>query len=337
MTVVEEMLLRQAIELSAVIGDHSETLRNLTVSFMKSEFGMDLPNDEIGRALDRETTARLFFACGKSKPEEIRNPQNCLRLARDLWLDYSIAISNKLTAEHFMNEAEERFRKEKELNSTLEMKQSPVSGAIKKIFSKPEIAQEYKSYLQKTVQYFQVAFYVLDEYFANSTAKPLFDIYNPFIVPVEEPSVVGINSPAEGTTEDKNKTKIKYLEKSIHDLKVKLEYAQKDAMRDIAMTLTSSGFGSPLFELHAIKKDESTPEHISSAISNLFLALESLDIRISKDSLVGKTMVFDEIEEGKFCLQNDDVLESTDSVTVKYPGVKLGKEMIVKPTITKEK
>ena len=48
-------------------------------------------------------------------------------------------------------------------------------------------------------------------------------------------------------------------------------------------------------------------------------------------------MIFDEIEEGKFCLQNDDVLESSDSVVVKYPGVKLGKEMIVKPTITKEK
>lgn len=336
MTVVEEMLLRQAIELSAVIGDHSETLRNLTVSFLKSEFGIELPNDDIGRALDRETTARLFFACGKSRPEEIRNPQNCLRLARDLWLDYSIAVSNKLTAEHFMNEAEERFRKEKELNSTLEMKQPPVSSAIKKIFSKPEIAQEYKRYLQKTVQYFQVAFYVLDEYFANSTAKPLFDIYNPFLVPVEEPSVVETSTPAEGL-EDKNKSKIKYLEKSIHDLKVKLEYAQKDAMRDIALTLTSSGFGSPLFELHAIKKDETTPEHISSAISNLFLALESLDIRISKDSLVGKTMVLDEIEEGKFCLQNDEVLDSSDTVTVKYPGVKLGKEMIVKPTITKEK
>ena len=336
MTVVEEMLLRQAIELSAVIGDHSETLRNLTVSFLKSEFGIELPNDEIGRALDRETTARLFFACGKSKPEEIRNPQNCLRLARDLWLDYSIAVSNQLTAEHFLKEAEERFRKEKELNSTLEMKQPPVSGAIKKLFSKPEIAREYQNYLQKTVQYFQVAFYVLDEYFTSSTVKPLFDLYNPFFVPVEELSVVETNAPAEGT-EDKNKSKIKYLEKSIHDLKVKLEYAQKDAMRDIAMTLTSSGFGSPLFELHAIKKDETTPEHISSAISNLFLALESLDIRISKDSLVGKTMVFDEIEEGKFCLQNDEALDSSDTVTVKYPGVKLGKEMIVKPTITKEK
>ena len=48
-------------------------------------------------------------------------------------------------------------------------------------------------------------------------------------------------------------------------------------------------------------------------------------------------MTFDEIEEGKFCLQNDDILGTSDFVTVKYPGVKLGKEMIVKPTITKEK
>ena len=102
------------------------------------------------------------------------------------------------------------------------------------------------------------------------------------------------------------------------------------------MTLASIGFGSPIFELYAIKKDETTPEHISSAISNLLLALESLDIHIFKENLVGKTMIFDEIEEGTFCLQNDEVLEASDSVVIKYPGVKLGKEIIVKPTIAKE-
>ena len=47
-------------------------------------------------------------------------------------------------------------------------------------------------------------------------------------------------------------------------------------------------------------------------------------------------MIFDEIEEGTFCLQNDEVLEASDSVVIKYPGVKLGKEIIVKPTIAKE-
>ena len=330
------MLLRQAIELSAVIGDHSETLRNLTVSFIKSEFRMELPHNEISRALEREAIARLFFACGKSRPEEIRNPQNCLRLARDLWLDYSIATSNQLSADFFMKEAEERFRKEKDLNPILEMKQSPVSGMIKKLFSNPGAAQEYKTLLQKTVQYFQVAFYVLDEYFTNTTIKPLFELYNPFLSSDEKHSTIENETSAENI-DDKSKSRIKYLEKSIHDLKVKLEYAQKDAIRYITMTLTSSGFGSPLFELNSIKKDKTTPEHISSAISNLFLALESLDIRISKDSLVGKIMTFDEIEEGKFCLQNDDILGTSDFVTVKYPGVKLGKEMIVKPTITKEK
>ena len=331
MTIVEKMLLRQAIELSAIIGDHSETLRSLTVSFLKSEFGIQLPGDEVGKALERNQAARLFFACGKDRPEEIHTPQTCLKLARDLWLDYSIVTSNQLTPDYFVKEAEERFVKEKELNSTLRMGQPPVLDKIEKIFSKPEIAQEYKDYLQKTAQYFQVAFYVLDEFFSNSTAKPLFDLYNPFLIPPKETEI----PPKE--PEDKNKSKIKYLEKSIHDLNVKLEYAQKDAMRDIVMALSSSGFGSPLFELHALKKDETTPEPISSVISNLFLALESLDVRISKDSLVGKTMAFDEIEEGKFRLQKDDVLDSSDSVVVKYPGIKLGKEMVVKPTIAKEK
>ena len=336
MTVIEDMLLRQAIELSAVIGDHSETLKNLTVSFMKSEFGIELSNDEVGRALDREATARLFFACGKSKPEEIRNPQRCLRLARDLWLDYSIVISNQLTSESFMREADVRFCKEKELYETLGMKQSPLSGTIKKIFSNPEIVHEYKRYLQKTVQYFQAAFYVLEEYFSNSNVKQVFDLYNPFFSLVDETVAEKTNISVEAT-EDKSKSKIKYLEKSIHELRVKLEHLQKDAMRDIAMTLASTGFGAPLFELYAIRKDENTPEHIVATISNLFLALESLDIRISNDSLVGKTIVFEELKEGKFCLNGSEVLESSDSVIVKYPGLKLGKETIVKPTIMKEK
>ena len=60
MTIVKEMLLRQAIELSAIIGDHSETLKNLTVSFMKSEFGMEFQNDEIERATYGLTIRSLY-------------------------------------------------------------------------------------------------------------------------------------------------------------------------------------------------------------------------------------------------------------------------------------
>ena len=335
MKIVEEMLLRQAITLSAIIGDHSESLKKLTVSFMKSEFGLDIPPEEVYNVLEREKTARLFFAVGKTNPNEIRNPQNCLRFARNLWLDYSMVSSSELTADFFEKEAAEKFRKEKALNTTLETEISPLSSIIKRLFFNPEVAQEYKNFSQKSAQYFQAAFYILDEFFTNKAEKPLFDIYNPFFATANESVEPETTAPAESTNK-KRDAKIKYLEKSVHDFKVKLEYAQKDAIRDIVMTLSSSGFGSPLFELHSIKKDESTPDHISSAISNLFLALEALDIRISKDSLVGKTMTFDEIEDGKFCLQNDDVLEPSDSVTVKYPGIKLGKETIVKPTIAKE-
>ena len=43
MTIVEKMLVRQAIELSAVIGDHSEKILNLVTSFLKSEFNVNIP------------------------------------------------------------------------------------------------------------------------------------------------------------------------------------------------------------------------------------------------------------------------------------------------------
>lgn len=335
MTVLEEMLIKHAIELSAIIGDHSESLKELAISFIKSEFGLELPKGDVGKVLDQEATARLFFAVGKSKPEEIRNPQKCLRLARDLWLDYTIVTTEQLTIDFLLKEAELQFAKEKESGPKLEIKQSNLVNTITKLFSEENTIIEYKKYLRKTVQYYQVAFFVLKEYFANTYEKARFELYNPYDVVVEKGIVKDENEIVE-TIEDKNKAKIKYLEKSVRDYKVKLEYAKKDATRDVVLTLASRGFGSPLFELHAIKKDPTTPEYISSTISNLFLALESLDIRISKESLVGKEMKFAEIEEGKFCFMDDEVLKTTDTVVIKYPGIKLGKELIVKPIIVKE-
>ena len=102
------------------------------------------------------------------------------------------------------------------------------------------------------------------------------------------------------------------------------------------MTLASNGYGAPLFELNAIRKDEATPDYIAAMISNLFLALESLDIRIVKDSSTGKAVPFSDLAEGKYCFYGDVPPSEEDSIIVKYPGIKLGKELIIKPTITKE-
>lgn len=333
MTIVDKLLIRQAIELSAVIGDHSETIFNLTNSFLKAEYNMEYPQEVIHREVEREATSRLFFACGKNKPQEIKNPYNCLRIARDLWLDYYLAkSSNYITLKGCLKMAEEKFLAEKQLNPNINFNQSPLNETIKKIFGVEGAVLEYKNKLENTVQYFQVAFYVLDEFFSTTTAKECFALYNPFINinPKEEISI-------QEDFDEKNKAKIKYLEKTIHDLKVKLDHAQKDAVREIIMSLAASSYGSPLFELHSIKKDSTTPEHISATISNLFLALENLDVRITKDNLVGKELSLEDILEGKFCIQNNDLIEANDTVRVKYPGIKLGKEMIVKPTVIKEK
>lgn len=333
MTILEKMLVRQAIELSAVIGDHSEKILNLVTSFIKSEFSVDIPLDYIRKELDKASAARLFFACGKSKPEEIRNPQNCLRIARNLWLDNLIVTTNNLTSSKLLELAEEKHNEEKKL-APMEP-QSPLVQTIRNLANPEEQLVTYKRYISKTAQYYQAAFYVLDEYFQNSTVYDHFKIYNPYIQPTA--CIIDAKEDvSETVTEDKQLAKIKYLEKTIHELKVKLDYAQKDAVREIIMTLASSGFGAPLFELHQLKKSEETPDHVVSAISNLLLALESLDVRFYKESSVGKTMSYEEIEEGQFCLKNDETLEPTDRVVVKYPGIKLGKETIVKPTITKE-
>lgn len=340
MQVVERMLLRQAIEMSSVIGDHSEKILDLTKSFLSSEYGLDLPIDDVKKALDKESTARLFFACGKARPEEINNPQNCLRLARNLWLDYFIATSKgNLSEQKCMKAAEEKFILEKEQNSTLDSKTSPLTANIRLLFSTGNALEEYRTYLQSTVQYFQVAFYVLEEFFNNRGLTDIFQIYNPFATEENNQEIVEVVETIkteEKETTGKKDSRVKYLEKTIHDLKVKLEHTQKDAIRDIAMTLASSAYGAPLFELNSIKKSENTPDNVVSAISNLFLALESMDIRISKDRLVGTVMPFNEIEQGKYCLQNDETLDASDFVKVKYPAIKLGKETIVRPTIVKE-
>lgn len=392
MRIVDKMLIRQAIELSAVIGDHSDTMFHLTNSFLKTEYGLEFSAESIDVELERESTARLFFACAKERPEDIKNPYNCLRLARDLWLDYFIATSDLHTEQEFLEVAESKFQQEKQLKSTLEASQTPLAPTIKRLFAYDGDLRRYRNQVRKTTKYFKVAFFVLDEFFSRGAAKPFFDIYNPFAQsmrvaetkqvadkeisaleekgtkreagqaiddgkpeektkqtamdrkPEEKAEQAAMDGKPEGNAEqaidkeadEKKNTHVTYLEKTIHDLKVKLEHTQKDAVRDMVLTLASRGYGSPLYELYLIQRDETTPGNVSSAISNLFLALESLDIRLAREHLVGRQMQYGEIEEGKYILQGNEVLEPGDSVRVKYPGLRLGKEMIVKPTIVKE-
>lgn len=330
MSFVENLLIRHAVEITALIGDHTESLLDLATSFLESEYGLTLPRDPIGKTMDREAAARLFFAVGKQNPSEIRNPQNCLRIVRDLWLDYYIAtFEGTLNADCCVKAADEIMRKESALNLTTEKDRAHILTAAKKYATEGDSLSAYRGYLQKTLPYFRAAFYVLDEFFATTQLKPVCDLYNPCrTAPVAEAGDKG--------DAGKKDSRIKYLEKTVHDLKVKLEYAQKDAIRDIVMTLASNGYGAPLFELNAIRKDEATPDYIAAMISNLFLALESLDIRIVKDSSTGKAVPFSDLAEGKYCFYGDVPPCEEDSIIVKYPGIKLGKELIVKPTITKE-
>lgn len=330
MSFVENLLIRHAVEITALIGDHTESLIDLATSFLESEYALTLPRDQIGKTMDREAAARLFFAVGKQSPAEIRNPQNCLRIVRDLWLDYYIAtFDGALTSEECIRAAEDLMRKEAALNLTTEKDRAHLLSAAKKYTAEDNSLEEYRGYLKKTLPYFRAAFFVLDEFFATTRLKPVCDTYNPCrtapIVEVEDKGNAG-----------KKDSRIKYLEKAVHDLKVKLEYAQKDAVRDIVMTLASNGYGAPLFELNAIRKDADTPEYIAAMISNLFLALESLDIRIVKDSSTGKIVPYSDLAEGKYCFCGDVPPSEEDTIVVKYPGIKLGKEMIVKPTIAKE-
>ena len=65
MSFVENLLIRHAVEITALIGDHTESLLDLATSFLESEYGLTLPRDPIGKTMDREAAARLFFAVGK--------------------------------------------------------------------------------------------------------------------------------------------------------------------------------------------------------------------------------------------------------------------------------
>lgn len=330
MNLIESMLVRQAIEITALIGDHSDSLLDLTTSFLQSEYNLTVPRESIGKSMDCESSARLFFAVGKQKPTEIRNPQKCLRIARDLWFDYFIANSEDgITTDVCIETVKNTLQKESALNLTTEKERAHLLSMAKKFELSENSLEEYRDYVKNVLPYFKVAFYVLDEFFATTKLKTVCDIYNPFSC------AASVEGDDKGDASKKD-SRIKYLEKTVHDLKVKLEYAQKDAVREIVMTLASNGYGAPLFELNAIRKDDSTPEHIIAMISNLFLALESLDIRLVKDSSIGKEVPYTELVEGKYCFYGDIPPTADDSFKVKYPGIKLGKEMIVKPMITKE-
>ena len=112
MKIVEKMLVRQAIELTAIIGEKTESLEQQAMSFLKTELGLEVSKEDFDSVLDYELCSRLFYEYGKSNPGAIKKPQRMIRIARDLWLDYKIGTAKLLNMETIYSQVSEKHEKE---------------------------------------------------------------------------------------------------------------------------------------------------------------------------------------------------------------------------------
>lgn len=131
------------------------------------------------------------------------------------------------------------------------------------------------------------------------------------------------------------KTQIDYLERLVHEKEVKLQHAEKDAIRSILTVLVDGRFGSPLNELYLIWKNENTPYQIQQTLSNLFSALKYLQISPTKEKLVGKEISLTPDDIGKYAPMNGEDLSFDDRIMVRYPGYRYSREPMIKPVIQK--
>lgn len=132
-------------------------------------------------------------------------------------------------------------------------------------------------------------------------------------------------------------SQIKYLEKAVHEKEVKLQYAEKDAVRNIICTLVNERYGSPLNELYLFWKGKHslTDADLKTTISNLFLAFENLNIKLTREYIVGQVVALTDDNAGKFVQMNGENLTRNDRIIVRYPGYRYRQEIMVRPMVQK--
>lgn len=348
----KKIFLKYAIQMAAVIDQDSETLLDATKTLI-SDTSVKINDLDIREQIEYYRAARLFFDYGKKNPRKIRNITFVKKMTSELWFLSLIARKYKnLSIIQLKKISDDKFQQEKEIDNLMTEKQfTMISWYLPKLSANGVLHEcgELLSQLDFAIEAtFEILYKFFDAVDYPNFAREIYDISelqvnNEFQNIIEEknesakviPEIEEINADND-IAKEKYENEIKYLEGRIHDLEIKVEYAKKDAMRDILLSLNDPAYEYPLGQLYLLSRQNNLDADIAGTLENFFSALKNAGIRTVKAHMIGKEFVITEEEKRKYETIKNQVINLEDKVTVYQPGFRYMGETMIKPIIKKE-
>lgn len=339
--------MKYAIQIASVIDDYHDTLLEATRDLINTTDVQINAFDIEDQIEQHEQAARLFFDYGNKDPQKIQKPIFVKKMMAEIWfLSYIGQNYQNLSLIQLKKLIYQKYNQEKELDSRLTEKQySLISWYLPKL-NKNGVLEECGILLQKLSYTVEKAYVNLSIYFEKIGCADFVDkIYvKEMLLPktIDEDEIttnvepVYYQSLSNDEDTEKLKNEIKYLEGTIHDLKISKDYAQKDATRNLLTYLNDEVYGYPLAKLYTYMNDSSTSDEMRACLENFFSSLKNAGIRTVKANMIGEEIIITNENKRKFDSSKKEEINIGDTVIVRYPGFQGNGETMIKPIVTKK-
>lgn len=343
-----QFLVQTAVELNAILG-RGNNLQDGALQLLQDRGYKHVTIDAVMKETAANEQARSYYRCRRNI-ETIYKLSTLKILLRNLWLrDFLSSYRGVLTKEELLKALQLKYEAEKVRYQKLTQEEFallPFAEALEEEDIEPmaEVCAAFSDLfpaayplLDRAIGYFSKLTYMSEIYIKQSLRAQGSDQAGQGERPrVQTISMKGASGKGDEALITMLRDQIRFLERENHDLEVKLNFAKKDAIRDILCSLTAGGWGAPLHELYRIYCSDQTPENIRGVVNNFFKALESENVRLVKEKEVGKEIVLDEENQSSYDPFRHEEIVLGETVTVYYPGYRFDREVMIKPVIRKK-
>lgn len=361
-----KLILKCAIDLCGITGScDADNLVDYTYNFIVSRQLVKTDKEQLKRVLSEGCRGASLFRAYHNALEKVKSREFVKALQRRIWL-YDLIAENFQQLDFFclLERVEKIFEDERAFDSSLREKDFSLLYDVKSIIKNTDSIKIVGPYLYRMSDLFPIAneklLMVSEIYDCNYLSKLYseqdatvsmvvsqseYEAYKVAaqkeikrIIKEKEKLALTLNQFREAAQKNEQTLKdaISMLQKNNDILITNLSHAKKDVIREILISLTNKGFGSPLNELYVIMKKIDMQEPLKGVINNLFMALNAIGIRI-KDKQYGELIVLSaENQKGYDPFPNEELFIG-DSARIVYPGYWFEGENMVRPIVKKDR
>ncbi|MBQ2988572.1 MAG: hypothetical protein IJD59_05665 [Clostridia bacterium] len=363
-------VMRCALHICSTAVPADGKLDDFTLQYLNAH-GFRIPFQQINEFTNRYNKGAKLYGTYRDSLECVQKPALIREVYRTLWLYRTVVNAYEtLTPAALLSMTNAKYEEEKRRPEPLERNQYSCFKIIDKEFSSIEAMKTNGKLLSPMRKDLSLAMNRMEASFASLEALAyLPEIYRAELTPAkttetkisdgavkreasaqttlpEAPAQEKASEAAEtadprakgaslsSELELQLRDEIRMLQKDKHELEVRLSYAKKDAVREFITTLTDYGWNCPLSELYRLLKDKETPETVRGIINNLFMALGTENIKVTRGK-IGERIVLTEENQKSYDPYKNEELFLGDCAEIYYPGYRYDHETMVRPIVRK--